>query len=143
MANELHAMMRELEEKRRAHPVRARVRDVYLRWRNRVTETPRTVRWAYQRVVRGWDDRSVWSLDSHLAKTLGAQLVRMSEIAHGYPSEDYPYDQWTADLKRHGEALLTYQRLNDEVFGNGWEADYQPAREALAWVGDNLGALWD
>lgn len=143
MANELHAMMRELEEKRRAHPVRARVRDVYLRWRNRVTETPRTVRWAYQRVVRGWDDRSVWSLDSHLAKTLGQQLVRMSEIAHGYPGESYPYDRWTADLKRHGEALLTYHRVQFDVYGDEWEAIRRPACEALVWVGDNLGALWD
>lgn len=67
----------------------------------------------------------------------------MSEIAHGYPGPEYPVDSWTADLKRHGEALLTYQHKQYDVYGDDWDAIYEPAREALRWVADNLGSLWD
>lgn len=106
-------------------------------------EARRHVRWAYQRVVRGWDDRAVWAVDDHLSKTLGEQLVTMSEIAHGYPGESYPFEQWTSDLKRHGEALKAYHNLNYDVHGDEWIAIYDPAREALRWVADNLASLWD
>jgi hypothetical protein len=111
--------------------------------RRRGTDTKLAIRWARQRVVRGWDDRAVWSLGHHLAKTLGEQLVTLSEGAHGYPGDKYPYDRWTADLKRHGEALLAYHCGQFEAVGEQWDALYEPAREALVWVAENLGTLWD
>lgn len=116
------------------------------RTRRRRRDAQLAVKWAYQRVVRGWDDRALWSIDSHLTKTLGEQLVSMARTAHGSPGDDYPYERWTADLKRHGEALLTYSRTHHDVYGDdweAWEAVYGPAREALAWVAENLAALWD
>lgn len=111
--------------------------------RRKVGEARRSVKWAYQRVVRGWDDRAVWAIDDHLSKTLGEQLVTMSEIAYGYPGDAYPYERWIADLKKHGEALKVYHDRNYDVHGDEWEAMYQPAREALVWVADNLPHLWD
>lgn len=98
----------------------------------------REVRWAYQRVVRGWDDRALWSLDYHLAKTLGAQLIELSRIAHGYPS-DQTYEQWTAVLAQHGQALKAY--ADDDL--THCDTTYPPAKVALVWVAENLGSLWD
>lgn len=113
--------------------------------RRRFIEARVDVRHAYQRVVRGWDDSAVWSLDDHLGETLGAQLVEMADIAHAYPGEHYPFEQWTADLRSHGEALLTYQREHYEGADHGaeWDSIYAPAQDALRWVADNLGSLWD
>jgi hypothetical protein len=113
-----------------------------MKWRRKVDNARREVKWARQRVVRGWDDRAMWSLDDHLAKTLGEQLVWMSKILHGHPC-DYPDKEWTADLLKHGEALLNYQRLHYESYGDDWDAAYRPAQDALRWVADNLASLWD
>jgi hypothetical protein len=102
------------------------------------------IRWAYQRVARGWDDRAIWSVDSHLAETLGAQLIALAEIAHGSPiSEEFPtYEDWTAALKENGKKLLAW--------GTHYEADYnaekellRDAKEALTWVTAHLESLWD
>lgn len=101
------------------------------------------VRWARQRVFRGWDDRAIWALDDHLSKSLGEQLVMMADVAHSYPGDDYPFDRWVADLRKHGEALRTYHDRNYELDGDEWTATYEPAREALRWVADNLSSLWD
>lgn len=118
----------------------------YATWwpvRRRANDARRAVKFAYQRVVRGWDDSAVWSIDDHLSKTLGQQLVTMAEIAHGYPGDDYPYEQWVGDLRKHGEALLAYHHDNYDLHGPDWLTIYDPAREALRWVADNLASLWD
>jgi len=138
-------VVRAWEERRNATGfagVRYRAVDTYRDWRRRVREVPRRVKWAHQRVVRGWDDRAVWGLDTHLTLVLGRQLVTMSEIAHGYPGPEYPYERWVADLKTHGDALLAYSTQFDHSLDE-WETLYQPARAALLWVADNLPALWD
>lgn len=116
-------------------------------WRiplRKIEEAKWAVKYAWQRVFRGWDDRESWNIDHYLSKRLGEQLVAMSEFAHGYPSEDYPFDKWTADLKTHGEALLTYSKMVWE-HETDWEYDviYVPAQDALRWVADNLSAIWD
>lgn len=131
----------------------------YATWypaRRRVGDARREVTYAYQRVVRGWDDSAVWSLDHHLAKTLGQQLMTMAEIAHGFPTDygdthftpdnptDHPrFAQWVTDLKTHGDALLAYHHQGYELDGADWEAIYRPAQEALRWVAEHFADLWD
>lgn len=116
----------------------------YYRLRDKKREAPRQVRWAYQRVTRGWDDRAVWSLDTHLSLVLGQQLIKMADIAHGYPgTEGWTFERWTTELRTHGEALLAYSNQWHETSLDDWEAIYQPARVALLWVADNLSSLWD
>lgn len=99
------------------------------------------VRMAWQRVFRGWDDSAVWSLDDHLAKSLGEQLVALSK-GWGYP-DGYTPEEWKAALAKHGTALLAYRKVHYDVDGDEWEALYMPAQEALRWVADNFCALWD
>lgn len=111
--------------------------------RRRIGDARRAVRYAYQRVKRGYDDRSVWNLNYYLPKFLGEQLVTMAEIAHGYPGEHYPFDRWTADLRRHGSALITFHEEGDDAYGDNWDTIYVPAQEALRWVSENLATLWD
>lgn len=120
------------------------VKSPFFRMVGPTSRLPRRARWAYQRVTRGWDDTTLWRLDGWLAKTLGAQLVTMSETVHTYPGDHYPYEQWTADMKKHGEALQRYAVFDFLESPDEWEATIYPAaREALRWVADNLGSLWD
>src|SRR5271163_1552002 len=50
----------------------------------------REVKFAYQRVVRGWDDRAVWSVDYWLDDMMPAVLRQLKEDKHGTPSEMFP-----------------------------------------------------
>lgn len=124
--------------------------------RNPYRDARCAVRWAYQRVTRGWDDLAMWSVKDSLSKTLGEQLVEMANISHGYPPfyPDQPglggpqtflpdrgdevHERWMSDLREHGEALLAYSRDEDDDL-----ATYGAAQDALRWVADNLGDLWD
>lgn len=139
-----------MEDYRLNRPLRQKITDcVHLPFcwyvRNPYRTATLAVRHAWQRVVRGWDDRALWSLDDHVAKTLGGQLVAMARSAHSYPGDEVysSFDQWRADLVKHGEALLVYQVKHYEVYGDEWDAIYGPAQEALRWVAEHFAALWD
>jgi hypothetical protein len=124
-------------------------------FRNRpLTSAIAHLRMAYQRVNRGWDDRSLWSLDDHLCKTLGAQLVELADIAHGWPSGDkYPeYEDWTAALRKNGAALTAYstrwelwadESLDRDTINKKETKIIADAKRSLRWVAENLGSLWD
>lgn len=45
----------------------------------------RRLRWAWQRVYRGWDDRVIWNLDWYLAKMLPIWLRQLKAQKHGVP----------------------------------------------------------
>lgn len=106
-----------------------------------------TIQHTQQRLTRGWDDTATWSLDTHLAATLGSQLKHLAETTHGWAqSEKYPtFEDWQKALHTHGDALTTY--------GNRWNTidnepstetkQYRAAQKALHWVASNLGDLWD
>jgi hypothetical protein len=73
-------------------PIRTRVYWAIRRfWVNHWLCNPRKV-WfdcvcAYQRVVRGWDDRAVWSIDYWLDDKMPAMLRKLKEDKHGIPME--------------------------------------------------------
>lgn len=114
--------------------------------RNPIDNARLAVRHAWQRVFRGWDDRAVWCLHDHLAKTLGAQLVNMADTSYNYPGdEEYPtFELWAADLRRHGEALLALHKGSFDCETSDEEvALWRPVHEAVHWVADHLVGLWD
>jgi hypothetical protein len=44
------------------------------------------IKYAYQRVTRGWSDRDVWSIDIHLANIIPEMLRHLKKTKYGYPS---------------------------------------------------------
>ena len=50
----------------------------------------REAKYAYQRVVRGWDDRAVWSIDYWLDDKMPDMLRRLKETKHGTPFDMFP-----------------------------------------------------
>jgi hypothetical protein len=122
------------------------------------------VRWAWQRVFRGWDDRAAWGTGDWLGKTLGELLVNMADIAHGFPlyypernnlpgkvqalytdeRDETAFNRWVNDLRTHGEALLAWHRGADVTADvEDYEALLVPAQEALRWTAEYLPTLWD
>jgi hypothetical protein len=109
-----------------------------------VDATTRNIRWAWQRVTRGWDDRALWSLDHHVYKTLGQQLTEMADVAHGWPanSEWETFEDWQKTLRHHGEALT---HASTALNVGDWEEDTKvmtEAQKSLQWVTKNIGCLW-
>lgn len=115
---------------------------------------PRDIKHFIQRGRRGWADSDSWDLHSYIARTLGPALIHMSENLHGYPGRP-PYDNpedWELDVRDAGEKLVAWSTWDRS------EADYdldwgearkmhdkveKDAKEALRWVADNFGDLWD
>ena len=58
-----------------------------------IHRTFREIRWAWQRVVRGWDDTVWWSLDSYLCPIIIHTLTKLKEDGNGYPS-DTTLEKW-------------------------------------------------
>lgn len=120
--------------------------EVWRQVRHEVKHWPRrcwlAVKHARQRLTRGWDDRSAWNLNHALPAVLGAQLVYLGRIAHGYPPDYFGgFDSFTADLTVHGEALIRYGEDRLEDFDDSQV--YEAAQIAIRWVAANLGAIWD
>ena len=87
-------------------------------------------------------------LHSALAHWLGERLIHLGEHTNGTPyaycrkfstgedtfDEDDAYAAWKADLTANGKALLAYVEDVETL---------PAAQEAMRWVADNLGLLWD
>lgn len=116
--------------------------------------------WA-QRARRGYSYADVWNFDSYLAQVVAGGLRGLAESGHAMPSVGssyYPPDvdwgnediaihetahaAWTADLIITAEKLERY--VSEELIS--WEVEQQKsaeAKEAMMWVAENLGSLWD
>lgn len=97
-----------------------------------------------QRVQRGWDFKAVYSLDYHVATTLGPQLLA---VAQRLESAEVT---WLDEMRKAGSDLSRYAEkddivLSDEVSPNDMIAVEQDltehAQEAIRWVANNLGKL--
>ncbi len=47
----------------------------------------RRIKWAWQRLTRGWDDRVIWSIDIYLARMLPIWLQVLKDDKMGVPSK--------------------------------------------------------
>jgi hypothetical protein len=101
------------------------------------------VTFAKQRVKRGWDERAYWDTGYWLAQTLGEVLEFSSTRLHGHPV-DTEYEDWQTGYAEAGKKLLSWVQADENLVGTEQlEEAYKAAQEALAWVADNLGSLWD
>lgn len=126
--------------------------------RRPATSLVREVQFAWQRVSRGWDDSATWSLDVYLAKSLSQQLNHLADTSHGWPGgPDSPYpefEDWQFALRENALKLRRYAdgkfnvpdldfKGTDADLGALLEEQYCGAQEAMRWVADNFGSLWD
>ena len=83
-------------------------------------------------------------LHSALAHWLGERLIHLGEHTNNIPmpytskfpgDDDAAFAAWKADLTANGKVLLAFVRTNPKTLS--------AAQEAMHWVADNLGLLWD
>ena len=52
----------------------------------------RSIKWAYQRITRKWDDTAVWSVDWYLTEILPPMLKKLKDTKQGVPGNCYDLD---------------------------------------------------
>lgn len=130
-----------------------------------IREILHEIKWAYQRVVRGWDDRVVWSVDVWLSDIMPDILVKLKNDKVGVPgkffsgmehNENYEYtsdqhalakERWNNELDKMIAAFVVVKKLND------LEYDYKNKEEEKLLMNifvngvdsfrDNFFSLWD
>jgi hypothetical protein len=50
------------------------------------------LKYAWQRIFRGWDDRAIWSIDYYLSELIPELVLELKEITHGVPWAMFPKD---------------------------------------------------
>ena len=78
------------------------------------------IKWAWQRVFRGWDDRVIWSINFHLAEVLPQWLEKLKKYKHGIPGqmfteEDYKKDGYTLKNKAMEKREKEYDAILDKI----------------------------
>ena len=48
------------------------------------------IKWAWQRVFRGWDDRVIWSIEGYLSKHMPEWIEKLKENKQGVPIDCFP-----------------------------------------------------
>lgn len=102
----------------------------------------RDILFFWQRVTRGWDDSSTWSMDQSLAKIILPRLKRFQEIRRGYP-HDMTDEEWDKIIK---EMIWGFQ-----WFADGKQYSYEPkdgaaeakrAHDAIELFAKYYSGLW-
>lgn len=90
----------------------------------------RRIKWAYQRVFRGYDDTVAWSIDYYLNGIMPSVLRQLKENKHGTPMTVFPTgDEYTDEDGNPTEAASKVaQKRWDEILDKiiaGFEANAQ------------------
>ncbi len=85
----------------------------------------RDIKWAWQRIYRGWDDRAAWSVDYWLNNMMPDILRRLKKYTHGVPMSMYdnfqPNETWEFSDKDDEGAREKWNKTLDKII-LGFEA---------------------
>jgi hypothetical protein len=74
----------------------------------------RHIKWFYQRITRGFDDRECWNLNTTIAKFLIPRLKVFKTNTHTFPSE-ISLEEWDIALLQMIDAFELYILDNDDL----------------------------
>jgi len=133
-----------------------------------IADLGREIKWAWQRVFRGWDDRISWSIDGYLDDMLPLWLERLKKYSHGVPGllfkeEDYiPNDphgstkpgvfekreeEWADILQKMADGFRMHKKFaydyEFEYNSQEWKDAEQQVSETFDLFKKYYGSLWD
>jgi hypothetical protein len=119
----------------------------------RIRDLIRNVRWASQRVRRGYSDRDTWSLDYFLTTIIPPAVRQLSEEMHGVPSAivaqhdsiDTAMRAWREVLSQIADGFEARMKLTEDMFVSESERSELEARwtrGAVLFIA-HFEALWD
>jgi len=89
-----------------------------------IKDITRNIKWAWQRVNRGWDDRDLWSLDIRICVLMEQWLNEFMEENPSYPAEFTHPNEWTNVIAAIRDGFIAGGKI-----ANGDHAIYQEAAE--------------
>jgi len=130
-----------------------------------VAEAGRRIKWAWQRVFRGWDDRVIWSIDYYLAEMIPFWILELKKNKRGVPTIMFSKDDYTGENyevsdevieKRSGEyneildniiaGFVCYKKMHDMEYKHKsaeWIACDEIFDRGLDLFKEYFGTLWD
>ena len=91
-----------------------------------VKESFNQIKWAWQRVFRGWDDRASWNINDHILKIVPEMIERMRDYDNSYPSS-IGQDEWHNILDKISDGFKAGYKLSNsdqEVFNELWDSGW-------------------
>lgn len=108
-----------------------------------IKDVKMNIRFAYQRVFRGYDDTARWNLNDHIAKQISEITFWMAENGSGYPI-DLTQKKWENILKQISFGFSSWIEMGwyvkDDVEYRRLEKEYRKALKLLAKYHEYL---WD
>ena len=122
------------------------------------------IKWAWQRVFRGWDDRVVWSIDHYLTEMIPVWLTKLKEDKTGVPvmcfeesdlndvsgcnnaAMDRAEQKYDNILDQIIEGFQTYQKMEDDcIWKNNpeYEELYKKFENGMKLFTEYFGTFWD
>lgn len=74
------------------------------------------IKWAYQRVVRGFDDTMIWNYHSEMTDITIKILTRFKTNLHGYPTNLKNTEEWNQILIKIIKSFEARQHINNSDF---------------------------
>ena len=105
---------------------------------NRLSDFLYEVKWAYQRVVRGWDDRASWSLDYWMTENVLEILKVLKKDKHGSPNpmfDGLPYEDEETYSYSDESYKIAEERWNIEI--DKMIAGFEAAKKMQEWENIN------
>jgi len=100
---------------------------------------PRRLRFAFQRLFRGWDDSETWSLDVPLAKNIAPRLRRFKELNNGIPCGETEVS-W--DIKLDAMIWAFEFAASEERWGCPSKEQWEKAQKGLGLFAKHYFSLW-
>lgn len=95
------------------------------------------IKWAYQRVVRGYDDSFKWGMDSYLTGTF---IEPIAEFCEEMLSRDYIVKHNKGRVEIYKNTLKLIKKLEDNNFD---DFDGKLTSEFWSYFGKNICNFWD
>ena len=97
------------------------------------------LKYAKQRVVRGFADCDIWDFSFYLKKLFSDGLDCIADDLHGYPESYGSVENWEKELRRIADLV---RKLDVEEFERPDDYD-EIKNEVLDWMRDSFDDLWD
>lgn len=75
----------------------------------------RRLKWFWQRLTRGWDDREVWNLDHTFAEWIVPRLELLKKTKHGIPQSCFPNRDFDYIEDEFSFANLAWEKVMDDM----------------------------
>jgi len=93
-------------------------------WLENIKSFFRSLKWCYQRAIKGYCDKDIWGLDSSICDYLYGTLKQLSKNCHGWPDSKFEtYEEWQEYLSETAE-LFYRANLANEYYKNEYEEEY-------------------